>query len=140
MKCFSHHPAPVRGARGGGQELCCPVGQPSLAGTVTVGWRSGVLPTLHILPALVFSCPAVSRDNNLLSCLGPWPRSGSAAGCWHGRPALPGGLNPGRDQVGVHGLGGDLGCFGSWLRQGAYPFFMLFLQRQGTEKDLINFF
>lgn len=97
---FSHHPALVPG---GGQEL-------SLAGTVTVGWTSGILPTLHILPALVFSCPAVYWDNNLLSCLGPWPRSGSVAGCWHGRPALPQGLHPivpAGDLVGGHRLGGD---------------------------------
>lgn len=104
---FSHHPALVPGR---GQEL-------SLAGTVTVGWTSGVLPTLHILPALVFSCPAVYWDNNLLSCLGPWPRSGSVAGCWHGHPTLPRGLHsacsgPGwgaqawrRPDTSVHGSG-----------------------------------
>lgn len=98
-----------RGVPGEGWELPCPVGQPSLAGTVTAGWASGVLPTLHILPALVFSCPAVSWDNNLLLWWGLRPRSGSMAGCWCSCPALPGDLHPGRDRVGMHGLRGDLG-------------------------------
>lgn len=79
--CLGVGAVPSRGAAQPGRDCHCRL-------------DTSVLPTLHILPALVFSCPAVSWDNNLLSCLG------LCAGCWHGRPAPPWGLHPvapGRD-------------------------------------------
>lgn len=107
------------------RELLFPLLFPALGGSgatpqpgsaVTLGCTSGSLPTLHILPALVFSCPALSWDKNPLAVPG--------ARLWRVLAQL----------LSSHSSGEGAGL---GLRQGA-NLFLLLLWCHGMVKGLIN--